>query len=197
LRKKRHALYDELNNDFKETLDELNSMLEPFYTATNVIQSNKAGLLDVVLRFTDLYNNLKAVRGELQGAADIMIHALKHHWVKHVHQEAVYMCAMLSCKEKLLDDNVLFPERIVLGALHWFLQLTTEFVCAPPHRQRYKFTFQSKDEACSRIKVQYNNFDEGLSAFFDFRTRVIKARREALDQSVDFRISTTKKSFFI
>ena len=92
--------------------------LAPFKHATNIIQSDQAGLLDVYFKFQHLYEHVQRAPQKLKIGARIMKRAIKHHWLKHVHHRAVYMSAKFAMED---TSGSIVSTQTKLEAGDWFV----------------------------------------------------------------------------
>jgi hypothetical protein len=80
---------------FWQSLGKIKNLLEPFKTATDIIQSDSATLFDVFYQFTRLFTHIQGTdfpNEVRKGAATV----LNKYWLKHVNIYAVLSSAVLS-----------------------------------------------------------------------------------------------------
>ena len=89
--------------------------LQPFSVAADIIQSERAGLLDVHLQFHVLDSHVRRVPDVFNVCARVMQKAIRNHWKKHVNQSAVFMVAKFSCENtdeffcSIIRSNSMLP----------------------------------------------------------------------------------------
>jgi hypothetical protein len=113
-----HPLVYKLDSAFWSGLQVIVDFLTPFRDACHVIQSDHACLLDVFLRFDSLLKHISSAPDQLVHGAKIMRKAIRHHWTKHVHQQAVFMCAKFACED---TTSSLFSYDLKSSAPTWFI----------------------------------------------------------------------------
>ena len=96
----KNDLVAKLDARFWSDLKLVTDFLEPFKAATDVIQSDRAGLFDVFLQFRALMKHVRNAPATLAHGAHIMRKAINNHWTKHVNQQAAYMCAKFACEKR-------------------------------------------------------------------------------------------------
>ena len=117
LRACKHEILAKLDAPFWANLKLIVEFLEPFNIATNIIQSERASLLDVFMQFKSLEHHVQAVDGPLANGAAIMQGSISNHWEKHINKSAVFMVAKFSFED---TGSSLFSDRIKFEAPQWF-----------------------------------------------------------------------------
>lgn len=113
----RHPILDKLDETFWTNLQILVDFLEPFSTASQIVQSDRAGLLDVHYQFQLLSAHVLRALLPLQHAASVVQQAISSHWHQHVHQEAVLMTAIFAFEK---TEVALFSDEIRTTGPEWF-----------------------------------------------------------------------------
>jgi hypothetical protein len=168
-------LGSELDQAFWDQLKMMTEFLRAFSIASDIIQSDHAGLLDVHMQFQSLTQHVKRAPRALSHAASIMRRAMSHHWNTHVDQQAVFMAAKFSCEERL-EQSELFSDRIKISAPKWFFQWAAE-LCKHNHGQK-SLAADPLDatEVANQIEAQYDLFVADAFPYHDVRATIIAAR---------------------
>ena len=173
-----HELERLIGDTFWSHLKMITDFLAPFRFATNIIQGDHAGLLDVYLRFQALQAHIKTAPAELALGAKVMDRALRHHWNRHVHTSAVFMCAKFSCED---TRSSYFTDEVKLTSSDWFMQWAAKLWC---HSRNFDVELDHNqiDEAMKTITAQYNKFIAQVRPFDSIRERIILARPETVPE---------------
>jgi Protein of unknown function (DUF 659)/hAT family C-terminal dimerisation region len=170
-------LTEEFWSDLKSFVD----FLAPFRDATNIVQSDRAGLLDVSYQFRALANQMRTAPPRLANAAAVMRRALRRNWTKHVHERAVFM------SEKFAFENIedsLASDEVKSAAPRWFLDWSARFL------HQFKYSQMSVDELRRILQVQYNEFVRRHGPFADLRGQLeLLAEESATDARLQAALS--------
>jgi hypothetical protein len=166
----RHTLKDKLTDSFWTILQMFVNFLAPFRNATDIVQADKAGLLDVAYQFRVITRHLNAAPAEMAHAAEIMHRAVRRHWTKHVHQEAVFMSLKFSLEN---TEDSLTSDSVKSQAPVWFKEWGAKFL------KQWKYPDSSIVELEKILSQQYGEFLSRDAPFEGFRGRMEEAREKA------------------
>lgn len=176
----KHCLVDKLNSAFWADLKLVMEFLKPFKASTDIIQSDRAGLLDVYLQFRMLTAHVRNAPECLSHAAHIMQKAIANHWSKHINQQAVYMCA------KFAEENVansMFSDHVKLTAPDWFIDWSAKLWQHARSLQKAGVDSRSEQEKEDeleefRLKInkEYDKYLAGSWPYQSITDKIIAAR---------------------
>lgn len=149
-------------SEYWHSVQIVTTFLQPFTIATNIIQSDSAGLVDVFVQFDRLMkhcNDIIDEDGPMATMAATMLNAIRHHWSKHVHQKAVLACVQLAFTR--LHHSELFSEA---ARRHWWRWL-----------QRWGAAYLRANQ--TQLQLHYRDADAMVTSFRDQLTQFIQEQR--------------------
>ena len=150
----------------------LSEFLKPFMIATDIIQSDSAGLIDVYMQFDGLLKHSQAAVSSNSISVSVaasMVGALKMYWSRHIHQQSVLASINLSFTD--VPESELFGTRALRGWRRWLLDWGTKFLLT--HKLRFKELAKLNDESVTdRFHTQLNAFRERIHPFEEFDSQI-------------------------
>ena len=157
--------YSYCDSTFWYPLKSLVNFLQPFKTATDIVQSDAATLAEVHEQFAALMVAADSLAVFASIRSDV-IHCIRREWNSHVNISVVVMCALFSFRPAY--DN--FTNKQVTAADTWFEKWGTEFL----HAHGLSET-DDKDCISVLLQNQLSAFNQREGAFSDLDA--IRARR--------------------
>lgn len=167
----------------------LGKFLKPFTVATDIIQSDSAGLLDVFIQFSTLESHCAAeaaLNGALAGFAASMRDAIRMYWKKHVHEESVLSCVHLSASA--VRQASFFQIHPIRSWRTWFSQWGLSYITAN----------HSHLSECGRLPLPtlIDNFHSQAAAF-DSRDGVFDTADQEVQSALDTAGDSSSNSTYI
>lgn len=187
-----HPILSQMTVNFWTQLNDLVMFLEPFSLASEIIQSDRASLLDVHAQFSTLYKACSEAPISLTHGAAVMQVAISQHWQKNINQEAVYMAAHFAYETK---NSKLFTDQVKVDAPEWFYGWAAELWY---HHESLQTSCQlSSSQKIGRVKEIRNVIETQHTHFLtnQFPYQRIKAQIEANRPVVDPNATTPPPKF--
>lgn len=140
----------------------LSAFLKPFTIAANIIQSDRAGLLDVYIQFKQLVKYCKQNHRELESFAEEMLQSIRWYWNRHIHQESAMACAEF-CFFNHSSSASLFSRAARLNFWPWLDQWGSNYLLA--NKSILFSAHESNESITMRLQQQLNKFRSKASPF--------------------------------
>jgi hypothetical protein len=143
--------------------------LSPFSTATDIIQSDVSGIIDVFIQFDGLAKHCKQTIDQNNAAAPYaatMLGAIDLYWNKHMNQECVIACLELSKAD--LPRSELFSVSAIRGWKSWLINCGRAYLTSY-HRKLREIRSLPLSAVLTLFESQLTQFQDSLTPFDLFK----------------------------
>lgn len=162
-------------DSYWQDVQALSTFLKPFTVATNIIQSDCAGLVDVFVQFDLLQRHCSDVidaNESTAGIAGAMRDAILHYWNKHIHQKAVLASVQLSVSTTRIRQSDLFTSSARRNWWRWLERWSATYLAAN-HRRLNECKHKSIPDAIDAFKSQLALFIDQQHPFTNIEDDIV------------------------